>query len=255
MSRHHLLDRSDLAVSWHQRRSFLAAAAAWTATGGFSAAQAQSRSNIVELQGEVLLNGARLLPQHTIQSGDQLSTGPGATLVFVVGNAAFQVRQNTQMAVERGDSINAVSILRLFAGAVASAWGRGERRMVVTPTLTAGIRGTGVYTEVSTKDRGRSYFCNCYGTVDLTATGDSVTSQSEYHQSFWADTGRRHQPYRRGNGSAGPTGRRAHRMADQGPQRPTRWPWLRGREVDPTASAPDAAPLSGGGVQTQLRAL
>lgn len=188
MSRHHLLDRSDLEVSWHQRRSFLAAAAAWTATGGFSAAQAQSRSNIVELQGEVLLNGARLLPQHTIQSGDQLSTGPGATLVFVVGNAAFQVRQNTQMAVERGDSINAVSILRLFAGAVASAWGRGERRMVVTPTLTAGIRGTGVYTEVSTKDRGRSYFCNCYGTVDLTATGDSVTSQSEYHQSFWAET-------------------------------------------------------------------
>jgi hypothetical protein len=129
-----------------------------------------------------------LLPQHTIQSGDQLSTGPDATLVFVVGNAAFQVRQNTQMAVERGDSINAISILRLFSGAVASAWGRGERRMVITPTLTAGIRGTGVYTEVSPKDRGRSYFCNCYGTVDLTATGDSVTSQSEYHQGFWAET-------------------------------------------------------------------
>jgi hypothetical protein len=188
MSRHYLLDRSDHEVSWYQRRSFLTAAAAWTATGGFGAAQAQSRSNIVELQGDVLLNGTRLLPQHTIQSGDQLSTGPGAVLVFVVGNAAFHVRQNTQMAVERGDSINAISILRLFAGAVASAWGRGERRMVITPTLTAGIRGTGVYTEVSPKDRGRSYFCNCYGTVDLTATGDSVTSQSEYHQGFWAET-------------------------------------------------------------------
>lgn len=188
MNRHYLLDRSDHEVSWHQRRSFLVAAAAWTVTGGFSAAQAQSRSNIVELQGDVLLNGARLLPQDTIQSGDQLSTGPGATLVFVIGKAAFQVRQNTQMAVERGDSINAVSILRLFAGAVASVWGKGERRMVITPTLTAGIRGTGVYTEVSPKDGGRSYFCNCYGTVDLTATGDSVTSQSEYHQSFWAET-------------------------------------------------------------------
>ncbi len=188
MNQHHLLDRSDHEVSWHQRRSFLAAAAAWTATGGFTAAQAQSRSNIVELQGDVLLNGARLLPQQSIQSGDQLSTGPGAILVFVVGNAAFQVRQNTQMAVERGYSINAVSILRLFAGAVASVWGRGERRMVITPTLTAGIRGTGVYTEVSAKDRGRSYFCNCYGTVDLSANGDALTSQSEYHQSFWAET-------------------------------------------------------------------
>ncbi len=188
MNRHHLLDRSDLEVSWHQRRSFLAAAAAWTASGGFGAAQAQSRSNIIELQGDVLLNGKRLLPEQSIQSGDQLSTGPGATLVFVVGKAAFKLRQNTQMAAERGDSINAVSILRLFAGAVASVWGRGERRMVITPTLTAGIRGTGVYTEVSSKDRGRSYFCNCYGTVDLTASGDSVTSHSEYHQGFWAET-------------------------------------------------------------------
>ncbi len=188
MSRHTLHDRTDTEVSWHQRRSFLAGAAAWTMTGGFAAAQAQSRSNIVELQGDVLLNGSRLLPQHTIQSGDQVTTGPGAILVFVVGDAAFQVRQNTQMAVERGDSINAISILRVFAGAVASAWGRGERRMVVTPTLTADIRGTGVYTEVSAKDRGRSYFCNCYGTVELSANGDSLTSQAEYHQAFWAET-------------------------------------------------------------------
>ena len=188
MSRHFLPDRSEKEVSWHLRRDFLAAAAAWTASGGLRTAQAQSRSNIVELQGDALLNGTRLLPQHTIQSGDQISTGPGTTLVFVVGNASFKLRQNTQMSVERGDSINAVSILRLLSGAVASVWGRGDRRMIVTPTLTAGIRGTGVYTEVSPQDRGRSYFCNCYGVVDLSATGERLTSRSEYHQGFWAET-------------------------------------------------------------------
>jgi len=84
MNRHFLPDRTDAEVSWHQRRNFLAAAAAWTAAGGFSAAQAQERSNIIELQGDALLNGARLLPGHTIQTGDQVSTGPGTTLVFVV---------------------------------------------------------------------------------------------------------------------------------------------------------------------------
>ena len=110
MSRHFLPDRSEKEVSWHLRRDFLAAAAAWTASGGLRTAQAQARSNIVELQGDALLNGTRLLPQHTIQSGDQISTGPGTTLVFVVGNASFKLRQNTQMSVERGDSINAVSI-------------------------------------------------------------------------------------------------------------------------------------------------
>lgn len=188
MNRHFLPDRTEAEVCWHQRRSFLAAAAAWTAAGGFSAAQAQERSNIIELQGDALLNGARLLPEHTIQSGDRISTGPDTTLVFVVGNASFKVRQNTQMAVERGGSINAVSVLRLLSGAVASVWGRGSPRMIVTPTLTAGIRGTGVYTEVAPQQGGRSYFCNCYGTVDLSAAGERLTSQSDYHQGFWAET-------------------------------------------------------------------
>lgn len=187
MSRHILIDRSEQETLWYERRSFLRAAAAWTAMGGFASAQAQARSNIVELQGDALINGQRLLPDHTIQTGDQIATGPGAILVFVVGNASFKVRQNTQMAVERGASLNTVSILRMLAGAVASVWGSGSTRQIVTPTLTAGIRGTGVYTEVSAKDEGRSYFCNCYGTVDLIAGGEQLTSQSQYHQAFWAE--------------------------------------------------------------------
>jgi hypothetical protein len=56
---------------------------------------------------------------------------------------------------------------------------------VTTPTLTAGIRGTGVYTEV--RADGRSYFCNCYGTVALQTRGESVLSQADYHQSFWGE--------------------------------------------------------------------
>ena len=103
MSQHVLLDRSETgdpvvpAPQFPDRRRGL------DRHGRIGAAQAQSRSNIVELQGDALLNGERLLPQQTIQTGDQISTGPGSTLVFVVGNASFKVRQNTQMAVERGD--------------------------------------------------------------------------------------------------------------------------------------------------------
>ena len=33
----------------------------------------------------------------------------------------------------------------------------------------------------------RSYFCNCYGTVNVGAGGERVLSQSEYHQSFWGE--------------------------------------------------------------------
>jgi hypothetical protein len=89
--------------------------------------------------------------------------------------------------VERGATLNVVSVLRLLTGAVASVWGKGSNRQILTPTLTAGIRGTGVYTEVFEAQNMRSYFCNCYGVVDMGAGPDKVLSSSSYHQAFWGE--------------------------------------------------------------------
>jgi hypothetical protein len=187
MSPHALLGRTEDELLWFRRRSFLQAAAAWTAMGGYTAAQAQQRSNIVELRGDATLNGQRLRADQTIQTGDRVVTGPGSHLVFVVGNAAFQARQNTDFEVERGRTLNTVSVLRMLTGAIVSVWGKGAARQIVTPTLTAGIRGTGVYTEIFADQGQRSYFCNCYGTVELVAANDRALSQSQYHQSFWGE--------------------------------------------------------------------
>ena len=190
MTQHLLENRSEKEVLWFQRRETLKAAAAWVALGGLPAAVAQQRSNIVELTGDALVNGARLLPSQTIQTGDQIQTGPDSSLVFVLGNASFRVRQNTLMTVERGVTLSIVSLLRIITGGVVSVWGKSSTtgtRAIITPTLTAGIRGTGVYTEVLPQQNSRTYFCNCYGAVDLDAGGSRAQSQSDYHQSFWAD--------------------------------------------------------------------
>jgi hypothetical protein len=187
MSDHILLGRTEKEVLWFQRRSFLQGAAAWTAMGGFAAAVAQQRSNVVELRGDVLLNGQPLQRDQFIQTGDSVQTGPDSHLVFVVGNSAFQARQNTRMTVERGATLNAVSVLRMLTGAVVSVCGKGSNRQIVTPTLTAGIRGTGVYTEIFPQRNFRSYFCNCYGVVDMGAGNDRYQSRADYHQSFWGE--------------------------------------------------------------------
>ena len=187
MTQHTLQGRSAAEVLWFQRRGFLQGAAAWTAMGGFAAAQAQQRSNIVELVGDVTLNGERARPQSTVQTGDRIETGPDSGLVFVIGNAAFKVRQNTRMTVERGATLNTVSVLRMLTGAVVSVWGKGGSRQIVTPTLTAGIRGTGVYTEVLPLQNFRSYFCNCYGVVEMSAGQEKELSRASYHQSFWVE--------------------------------------------------------------------
>ncbi|RZJ25782.1 MAG: iron dicitrate transport regulator FecR [Haliea sp.] len=187
MTQHTLEGRTEAEVLWFQRRSFLQGAAAWTAMGGFTAAHAQQRSNIVDLVGDATVNGTRLRREAYVQTGDRIETGPGSSMVFVIGNAAFQVRQNSRVTVERGSTLNAVSVLRMLTGAIASVWGRGTSRQIVTPTLTAGIRGTGVYTEVLPQQNYRSYFCNCYGVVEMDAGPDKTVSRAEYHQSFWGE--------------------------------------------------------------------
>lgn len=187
MTQHLLQGRQEKEILWYQRRDTLKAAAAWLALGGLPAAMAQQRSNVVQLTGDATLNGNRLSPQQTIQTGDEIQTGPGSNLLFVIGNSSFQVRQNSRLSVERGNTLNAVSVLRLLTGAVASVWGKGVNRSIVMPTLTAGIRGTGVYAEIFASQGDRNYFCNCYGTVDLGAGTEKLVSEAQYHQAFWAD--------------------------------------------------------------------
>jgi len=167
---HDLQGRSDAELLWWRRRGFLASAAAWVSLGGFAAAHAQRRGNVMELEGDVLQTGSR------------------SRVVFVIGDSSFLVRQNSQLTVERGVTLYTVSALRLITGAVAAVWGHGKPRQIITPTLTAGIRGTGIYTEVfPDQEGGRSYFCNCFGTVDMAAGAQRLTSVSEYHQSFFGE--------------------------------------------------------------------
>jgi hypothetical protein len=187
MGHHTQQGRTEDELGWFKRRQFLQAAAAWTALGGYGAALAQGRSNIVRLEGDALVNGVPLVPGQSVQIGDTVSTGPKSSMVVVMGNSAFLVRQNTKLSSERGTMPDAVGVMRLVTGAAASVWGRGSERKVLTPTVTAGIRGTGVYTEVPPDQGGREYFCTCYGTVNLSVGASTKLSQAEYHDAFWVD--------------------------------------------------------------------
>ena len=187
MTQHHLSNRTEREVLWFQRRSFLRAAALWTSLGGTLGAQAQSRSNIVTLVGDAQANGVRLQADQTIRNGDELLTGPGASLVFVMGDSAFHLRQNSRLKVEGNTDGAVVNALRLLTGGVISVWGKGAQRKITTPTLTAGIRGTGVYAEVFPEQDNRSYLCICYGVVDLEASTERKLVQAEYHDAHWVE--------------------------------------------------------------------
>ncbi len=58
--------------------------------------------------------------------------------------------------------------MRVVSGKILSVFGKGAKT-IQTSTATIGIRGTGCYIEdEGTGAKARTYFCLCYGSVDLT---------------------------------------------------------------------------------------
>lgn len=126
-------------------------------------AAGRRRSGMLDVQGEVLVNGAPATVGTALKPGDSVATAAGSSAAFVVGRDAFVIRENSELLTAGGKVL--VGSLRLVTGRLLSVFGRGPRRLV-TSTATIGIRGTGVYVEAEDE---RTYVCTCYGRVDLQA--------------------------------------------------------------------------------------
>lgn len=160
------------------RRRFLQGATGLAAGGAAPALWAQRQPDTVhEIKGVVRVNGERINDKAVIKAGDTVMTGSDGKVVFVVGGDAFFLRERSELRIDKspmGDYV--VSGLRMLTGAVGAVFGKrtGTQVTIATPTVTAGIRGTGCYME----SRGEgTYFCTCYGAIELTGMKD--TSQKE----------------------------------------------------------------------------
>jgi len=125
--------------------------------------------SIYDLSGDVTVNGVKATESTVIKSGSTLVTGESSHLIFAVGKDAFIMRENSRLEMSGSDFI--VDTLNLLKGKLLSVFGK-SRHKIRTPTVTVGIRGTGIYVEA---DPDVSYVCTCYGTVDLTSTTDPAS--------------------------------------------------------------------------------
>jgi len=167
------------------RRSFLAGTAALAAGAALpraAAAQVTMRQ-IRTLRGDVRVNGRPIGPDAVIRTGDRVTTGPDGYIAFVVGNDAFMLRAQCALEIDSGPESYLITGLRLLSGALGAVFGKRSRGQVkiVAPTVTAGIRGTGCYLEALPR---ATYFCTCYGTIDLASSvnpRDRVTATCRHH--------------------------------------------------------------------------
>ncbi|MEO5692314.1 MAG: hypothetical protein ABIQ72_04250 [Usitatibacter sp.] len=148
------------------RRDFLRAAAAGAGGVLLPLEAFGAPDQVHDLKGRVTINGRPATYKSDIIVGDRIVTGSDGHFVFVVGQDAFMLRSRSELVIERS---NEQGFLRLLTGALGAVFGRGARRQIVAQNVTAGIRGTGVYLE--TRGDG-TYFCTCWGTVDLAASED-----------------------------------------------------------------------------------
>lgn len=124
------------------------------------------------------VNGKRIDKSAVIRAGDSVITTSSGYVVFVVGKDAFMLRERGELRLEPNPGMSHLVIgLRLLTGALGAVFGRrtSNAAKIFAPTVTAGIRGTGVYLE--TRGEG-TYFCACYGSVDLQANANANDRES-----------------------------------------------------------------------------
>ena len=168
------MDQGRYAASGMGRRKFLGTALA--AGTGFwlpLAGHAQGVDSIHELRGDVRVNGRPIDRTAVIRTGDEIVTTATGYVVFVVGKDAFMLRERSELRLDPAPGEGfVVQGLRLVTGALGAVFGRRSAAgvRILTPTVTAGIRGTGCYME--TRGEG-TYFCTCYGTIELAANANA----------------------------------------------------------------------------------
>ena len=152
------------------RRHFLKAAAASSLLVPLRSFAAPDQ--VHDLRGKVTINNRAATYKSEILPGDRIATGNDGHFVFVMGQDAVMLRSRSEIVIERYDDTQ--GFLKLLTGAMGAVFGRGKPRRIFAANATAGIRGTGVYTE--TRGDG-TYFCTCWGSVDLAATEDEKDRQ------------------------------------------------------------------------------
>lgn len=132
--------------------------------------------SVYRVRGKAWVNGERVHEGTVIAPNDTVKTAQGSELVFVVGDHAMILRGGSHLVIEAAENLGAalISGLRLFSGKLMSV-SRNPGMRIITPNATIGVRGTGVYLEAGPD---KTYFCTCYGEVDVVSNDDASSKQT-----------------------------------------------------------------------------
>jgi len=144
------------------------------------------KGTIEFLSGEVLLNGAKAESGDKVLTNDIVETGKNS-LCDIVFNRSNIIRMEEETILE----INwAKSNINLKKGSISSIFEnisafltQNNNFQILTPSVTAGIRGTSFYIKV--EDELNTYICACNGSLELSSNNnENFISKSNHHKAF-----------------------------------------------------------------------
>lgn len=148
------------------------------AAGFTPPSQLPAGHSVFRVSGRAWVNGNRVDADTRIGPNDTVKTSHDGELVFAVGTHAMLLRGGSHLVMQAEDKSTGespvIGLLRLLSGKLLSA-SRNKGMTITTPTVTLGIRGTGVYLEA---EPDRTFYCTCYGDVDVTANHDPESKDS-----------------------------------------------------------------------------
>lgn len=131
--------------------------------------------------GQILINDKPASKHSQIRAGDMLKNESDASGTIAIGSDLLALKPNSIIVVDGAAKPHfRLTGLEILSGAVLAIFGKSGHQLT-TPHVRIGIRGTGVYIEVSSAE---SYICNCYGSVELTTLGkhsDTEILQDSVH--------------------------------------------------------------------------
>ena len=143
----------------------------------FAANLPDIKQGMISTSGVVTVDGQKASKGFVVLPGQTVTTEKGAEAIYVIGSNAFLQRESS--VVHFGTEA-LTEFMRILTGSVLSVFGSGRKNIQV-PQATIGIRGTACHIGVEAK---RTYFCLCYGEVEIvlhTPIEKSMKMASQHH--------------------------------------------------------------------------
>lgn len=137
----------------------------------------QLQAEIHSRKGNIYLGHRPLGDAETIAADAAVVVPRDGQMEFTLGDDAFLIRGGSAIQFE-SDNNGLIQGLRLITGAILATFGRGRERRLTTRIATIGIRGTAVYLSAQST---QTYFCTCYGQMDLYAGGSHKKISAQHH--------------------------------------------------------------------------